>query len=578
MAHSTSKCHIYKNHHAHRWHKLSRCWRHNADLSVRRKWQEETDSYRILPLGGFHVTRKQQKKVSFRNKGVPLSRNLKIGYASVMCIALLVGGLFYYTNGSISPPPTQGTLKVLAYYSGSLVVASVTVNPGGYSGVTTTSGNPLSFILNAGSYTISGTYSGGLSTSTTATVTAGSIQTATLTFGGGSSQGTLKVFAYQNSVLVVASVNISPGNYQGTTTTNLGNPLSFTLNPVTYTVSGTYNSQSISTTATVTAGGSATATLTFSSSGEPITWKDPPLICIWWWWYEQYANYPWVAITEAQLRADIPPIKSMGINTICSSDKMLELAPATADVAWYETNCVTPRYAQICAENGLYVILVLDQLPETNSYHGKWARSHSEFGQWMNNLGKLAQKYANIIGILIDDCYRLWEETGDQGLLEFHTTARTNLDAGAERQLHVVYATYGTHAPTTLNGQKLTSMISCAYWASVGAPDAAPDPAGTAWVQALTKYYDPNLQSSTGPAFNCQNGESGVLRNSPPQRDPPMWAAQAQTAINNNFYVYHWYCWQRCTGDQYGVGIKSQPQWWDSIRLINQNIMSFFQS
>lgn len=97
---------------------------------------------------------------------------------------------FALTLGGTS---TTGTLNVVAYYNGQPVVASVTVNPGGLSGTTTTSGNPLSFTLNPGTYTVSGSYAG-YSALTSATVSAGTTATATLTFTGGQQYGTVRVF------------------------------------------------------------------------------------------------------------------------------------------------------------------------------------------------------------------------------------------------------------------------------------------------------------------------------------------------------------------------------------------------
>jgi len=267
-------------------------------------------------------------------------------------------------------------------------------------------------------------------------------------------------------------------------------------------------------------------------------------------------------------------LKNMSFNSVCSSDKNLELAPASASVEYYEQNTVTPQYAKICQEYDFYVILVLDQWNETNSYHQKYMRNPSEFGKWIHGLGQLTQKYPNIIGILFDDAYRLWNVTGDEGLPTFHNVARTNLDAGSGRSLHIMYSTYGTHFPTVLNGQKLTSVVSGSYFATVGQPDAASDPEGTDWVGNLTKYYDPTNESSTGPVFNCQVGELQRMHPGLPGRPAMLdYSSQADKALECGFKVFQWYCWHRCSDDYYGDGFKIQPQWWTSIRTVNEKIL-----
>jgi hypothetical protein len=75
----------------------------------------------------------------------------------------------------------------------------------------------------------------------------------------------LRAFAtYQGNYIGVA-VAVSPGSYVGTTSTDVNNPLEWSVPPSTYTVTGTYNGETKSPVVTVLSGSTSAAILNFGS-------------------------------------------------------------------------------------------------------------------------------------------------------------------------------------------------------------------------------------------------------------------------------------------------------------------------
>jgi hypothetical protein len=173
----------------------------------------------------------------------------------------------------INPPVDQyGSLVVQAFSDSTPIQINViATGPETRTGITTTSGSPLTFTnVKVGTYYVTGTYNS-VTKSVSATVVANQQASAVLTWTSNPqpTTGALIIQAYSDNNPIAVPVTVTgPESHSGTTTTS-GNPLTFTVTFGTYTVTGSYNGVQKTATATVSSTGSGVATLSWTSVVPP---------------------------------------------------------------------------------------------------------------------------------------------------------------------------------------------------------------------------------------------------------------------------------------------------------------------
>jgi len=261
----------------------------------------------------------------------------------------------------------------------------------------------------------------------------------------------------------------------------------------------------------------------------------------------------------AQVQSDMITLKCLGFTTVLYLDYPLDQAAHDDDPGLYTTTTLL----QICQQYGLYVILV--------SENQAWTSISSALAGHLQALANCYKNYSNLVGLYFDDWYNgagTYREPADP--VAFDDFVRQNFNIG--RDYYTNYGFYDCLNSGQLKGKSLVSLCSDMYWTSQGAPNWS-DPSGVQWLQNMyNKYNDAYAYPyyTIGPIFDCSGEGGSDLHNA--------WSAQANFCIQKNMLVYQWYCWKRLSGDIYGPGFYAHPDWWSTIKQVNQQILLHLQN
>jgi hypothetical protein len=291
-----------------------------------------------------------------------------------------------------------------------------------------------------------------------------------------------------------------------------------------------------------------------SSSITPqISYKTYPLIIA---WIDQtYSNLPNQTVLS-QIQSDMATLKSLGFTTILYWDTPLDEGLNDDNPNLYTMTTLL----QVCQQEGLNVIFSFET----------WTASSPSLATHLQTLASYYKNYSNLIGVYFDDWYDyagINREPADP--VAFDDFVRVNFNIG--RDYYTNYGFYDCLNSGKLVGKSLVSLCSDMYLTSEGAPDWS-DPAGIQWLQNMYNTYN-NASAypyyTIGPIFDC-SGEGGSDLHL-------AWGSQAIYCTQMNMLVYQWYCWKRPSGDMYGPGFWACPQWWPTVKRINQQILEYLQ-